>query len=374
MDSPPEHRQRTSRLTPLDDLLRRIDETVAPVTPRDMRTAAALGATLAQDIAIAEPHPATALALIDGWAVHAEATADAGAYAPAILPYAREVAVGEALRADGDAVASLEAMTWRDGKGEVHVPIIPGDGVLMPGTDAAAGEVLRRSGHRLRAIDVAAMQALGISGARVRKPRVRVVRVSRGRNDIADAIVDWLAYAIAADGCEPVVSRPGAELGALLTGGGADAVVMVGGTGAGAGDETVHALARTGSVETHGIAVSPGETAAFGFANSRPALLIPGRLDAAVTVWLLIGQAMLAGLRGGVGNQASRKSTLTAKVASTVGLTELILVRRAAEGVEPIASKYLPLATLSHADGWIVIPAASEGIPSGARVAVRPLP
>jgi len=65
---------------------------------------------------------------------------------------------------------------------------------------------------------------------------------------------------------------------------------------------------------------------------------------------------------------------LIGKVASTVGLTELVLVRRAADGVEPLASKYPPLATLAHADGWIVIPAASEGFPPGARVAVRPLP
>jgi molybdopterin molybdotransferase len=376
MVAPPESRQRIARLTPLEDVLRRIGECVDPVAPRDMRAASALGATLARDIAVAEPHPAAPLALMDGWAVHAEATADAGAYAPALLLAAREVAVGGAMGTDGDAVAPPDAVTWRDGKGEVHVAVTAGEGVLMPGTDAAAGEVLRQAGHRLRAIDVAAMQALGIAGARVRKPRVRIARVGRGRNDIADAIADWLAYAIAADGGEPVASRPGGEITALLTGGGGDAVVMVGGTGAGAGDETVHALARTGTVEAHGIAVSPGETAAFGVANARPVLLVPGRLDAAVTVWLLIGRAMLARLRGGTENpnQGSRKSTLIGKVTSTVGLTELVLVRRGADGVEPLASTYLPLATLAHADGWIVIPAASEGLPPGARVSVRPLP
>jgi molybdopterin biosynthesis enzyme len=329
---------------------------------------------LAQDIAVAAPHPAVPLALIDGWAVHAEATTDAGVYAPVILPDPHEVAVGEALHGDGDAVAPLDTVTWRGDKGEVHVPVAPGEGVLMPGTDAGAGEVLRQIGHRLRAVDVAAMQALGISGVRVRKPRIRVARVGRGRNEIADATADWLAYAIAADGGEPVVSRPGADLDALLTGGGVDAVAVIGGTGAGAADATVHALARTGSVEAHGIALSPGETVAFGVAGSRPVLLVPGRLDAAVTVWLLIGQAMLTRLRGGVENLSSRTSTLIGKIASTVGLTEFVLVRRVADGVEPLASKYLPLATLAQADGWIVIPAPSEGLAPGAHVIVRPLP
>jgi molybdopterin molybdotransferase len=88
--------------------------------------------------------------------------------------------------------------------------------------------------------------------------------VGQGRNDIADAIADWLAYAIAADGGEPVTTRPGGEVEALLTSGGVDAVAMIGGTGAGGHDDTVHALARTGSVEAHGIALLPGETAVQG--------------------------------------------------------------------------------------------------------------
>jgi molybdopterin molybdotransferase len=371
---PLENRQRIERLTPLADVLRRIGECVAPVMPRDMRAAAALGATLAEDVVVADRRPAAALALIDGWAVHAEATADAGSYAPAVLPDVREIAAGEALPAESDAIAPLEAVTWRGGQGEIYAAVIAGDGVLMPGTDAVAGEVLRPAGQRLRGVDVAAMQGLGIASARARKPRVRVARIGRGRDDIADAASDWLAYAIAADGGEPVVSRPGPAVEALLTAGGVDAVVMVGGTGAGPRDDTVHALARIGTVEVHGIAVSPGETAAFGIAASRPVLLLPGRLDGAVAVWLLIGQAMLARLRGGAEIDASHESRLAEKIASTVGLTEFVLVRRDPDGIEPLASKYLPLATLAQADGWIVIPAESEGLPPGAEVTVRPLP
>ncbi len=370
---PQEHRQRIDRLTPLDDVVRRIGECVHPVTARDMRAAAALGATLAQDIVIADPHPAMPLALIDGWAVSAELTAGAGAYAPAILP-AREVAVGDALGPGSDAVAPLDSVTWRNGKGEIHETVTPGEGVLWPGADAAVGELLRPAGHRMRAIDVAAMQALGVTAARVRKPRIRIARVGRGRDVICDAIADWLAFAVAADGGEPVATRPGGEVDALLSAGGADAVVMVGGTGGGSRDDSVGALRRIGTVEIHGFAVAPGETAAFGTAKSRPVLLIPGRLDAVVAVWLLVGRAMLTRLRGGVENDASRDSITIGKVASTVGLTEFVLVRRVADGVEPLASKYLPLATFAHADGWIVIPAASEGLPPGAGVTVRPLP
>jgi molybdopterin molybdotransferase len=371
---PVEHRQRIARLTPLDEVMRRVAESVQPATPCEMRAADALGSTLAQDIVVADPHPAAPLALIDGWAVHAESTADAGSYAAAVLSQLREVAVGEALRADGDAVAPFEAVTWRGGRGEVHVAIAPGEGLLMPGTDAGVGEVLRQGGHRLRAVDIAAMQALGIASVRVRRPRVRVARAKQGRDDVADAIANWLAFAIMAEGGEPVTAKPGSQAEELLAAGGVDAVAMIGGTGTGARDDAVHALRRAGTVEAHGIALSPGETAAFGFANSIPVLLMPGRLDAAVAVWLLIGRAMLARLRGGTEHLPPPDRTLMGKIASTVGLTELVLVRQIGGGVEPLASKYLPLATLAQADGWIVIPAASEGLPAGASVTVYPLP
>jgi len=371
---PVAHRQRTACLMPLDDVMRRITERVHPSAPREMQAAAALGATLAQDIVATGQHPALPLALIDGWAVQAELTTDAGPYAPTVLPQLPELAVGEALCADSDAVAPLEAVTWRGGNGELHAAMTPGEGVLMPGTDASIGEVLRQAGDRLRSVDVAAMQALGMRWPTVRKPRIRVARAGHGRNDLAEAIADWVACAIAADGGEPVTTIPGEDLESLLTGDGVDAVVMIGGTGSGPRDRTVHALRRVGTVEVHGIALSPGETAAFGMANSRPVLLMPGRLDAAVAVWLLIGRATLARLRGGTEHLTSRKSALIRKVTSTVGLAEFVLVRPVGDGVEPLASKYLPLSALAQADGWILIPAASEGLASGALVTVFPLP
>jgi len=370
-----EHRQRIARLTPLEDVTRRIAECVAPVIPCDIEAAAAaVGATLAHDIAARDPRPAVHLALIDGWAVHAELTAYAEAYTPALLTGLREIAVGEPLGTDGDAVAPLDAVTWRGGTGELPTALTSGDGVLPPGTDAGAGEALWLAGHRLRATDVAAMRALGIREARVRRPRIRIARAGQERDDIADAIVDWITCAVGADGGEPVPATAGAGVDALLAADGVDAVIVTGGTGAGARDGSVQALRRAGVVEAHGIAVSPGETAAFGMAASRPVLLIPGRLDAAVAVWLLIGRSLLARLCGSAGNAPFHQSVLTAKIASTVGLTELVLVHRTGDGVVPLASKYLPLATLAHADGWIVVPAASEGLAPGTVVAVRPLP
>jgi molybdopterin molybdotransferase len=369
-----EDRQRIARLTPLDDVLLRISARVQPVAVCEMTAASALGRTLVRDAVVVAPHPAAPLVLIDGWAVYAETTADASTYAPAIVSGVREVAVGEALGPDADAVVPLEAMTWRSGKGEVQAPAIPGDGVLMPGGDAGTGEVLRQPGHRLRAIDVAVFQALGVADVRTRKPRIRIASVGAARNVLADAIVGWIASAVMVDGGEPVVAAPSTDVQALLMAPGVDAVVLAGGTGRGARDHTVRALAQTGTVEVHGIAMSPGESAAFGFADSKPVLLVPGRLDSALAVWLLIGRPLLTKLRGGDAADASQEYPLTAKVVSTVGFTEWVPVRRVPGGVAPLASRYLPLAALAQADSWIIVPAASEGLAVGTPVTTRPLP
>ena len=94
-----EHRQCIARLTPLDDVVRRIAGCVVPVAPRDLAAAAAVGTTLAEDITVSDPRPAAPLALIDGWAVPAELSAYADTYTPALLTSPREIAVGETLGA-----------------------------------------------------------------------------------------------------------------------------------------------------------------------------------------------------------------------------------------------------------------------------------
>jgi molybdopterin biosynthesis enzyme len=120
--------------------------------------------------------------------------------------------------------------------------------------------------------------------------------------------------------------------------------------------------------------MSPGESAAFGFVGTRPVLLVPGRLDAALAIWLLIGRHILAGLAGGSVEDAPQTLALKRKVTSAIGLAELVPVRRDGGMAEPLASGYLSFESLARSDGWIVIPADSEGLQAGTQVAVRSWP
>jgi len=368
--------QRIARLTPVATVLDRIAALVAPVAPRDIAITDAAGRVLAADVIAPRDLPPTAIALRDGYAVSSEVTADAGGYAPVLLAAAPLVEVGEALPSGTDAVALPDAVVARDGGHEIQAQVAPGEGVLPPHGDVSAGTVLLKAGARLRAVDIAVLSAAGIERVPLCTPRIHLVRTSATADAVLDAASAMIARALAADGAELLHAADAASDDLAMAPGhaDADAIVVIGGTGSGTNDRSVHALARAGRVEAHGIAIAPGETAAFGLVGSRPVLILPGRIDAALAVWLVLGRPILAKLAGSTAPESTVTARLTRKLASGLGLIEVVPVRLLANGAEPIASGYLPLSSLAQTDGWVLIAADSEGYPPGAEVVIRPWP
>jgi molybdopterin molybdotransferase len=364
--------QRITRLTPLDAVLSLIDARVRAVEPEKLDLAQALGRTLAEDVVARQlpPHP---IVLRDGYGVEAAALADAGPYMPVQLPTgARRIDAGEALPSGCDAVLPADAVVLRGGQIEAVAAVAPGEGVLGAGDDATPRTALRHAGERVRTIDLAVMAAAGIEAIMVRAPRVGVVTGSPGSPRIVEAAREMLRCAVVGAGGTPFGKA--LILVASLDYEQPDLIIAVGGTGSGRRDDSVRTLAQYGAVEAHGIAVSPGETAAFGFVGTRPVLLIPGRLDAALAVWLLIGRRLVAKLAGSTFEDRPVTMPLKRKVTSSIGLTEVMPVIFAGGMAEPLGSGYLSFESLARSDGWIVIPADSEGFAAGASVDVRPWP
>jgi molybdopterin molybdotransferase len=250
--------------------------------------------------------------------------------------------------------------------------------VLAAGADAAAGKTLRRAGERLRATDVALLRATGVVRVGVRAPRLVIVTANVFVDTVDDTVGPLLARDIERAGGDADImqgSRDGAPTldRALEKTNDADAVVIVGGSGAGGHDASVQTLARLGTVHLHGVGLVPGETAALGSLGARPVLIIPGRLDAALAAWLVLGRHLIMRLTGAAAD-AGTPVRLARKIASTVGLAEVVLVRRGENGVAPIASGYFPLHALAEADGFVLITPEREGFPPGATVAMHALP
>jgi molybdopterin biosynthesis enzyme len=319
---------------------------------------------------VALEHPRQAIALRDGFAVNADAVADAGPYSPVPLTLtARRIDAGEPLPNGTDAVLPLDAVTPRGKSAEATAAVAPGEGVLLAGDDAAPQTPLRYAGQRVRSMDIAAMFAADIDAVSIREPRIGIALGGVGGTPIINAALGMLVRLVF-DAGGRVPNNP-IMLDAALADGKTDAVIAIGGTGSGRRDGAVQDLARLGQVEAHGIAICPGETAAFGFVADRPVLLAPGRLDAALAVWLLIGRHLVAKLAGGVVEDTPRMLLLQRKVTSAIGMTEVIPVRCNARMAEPLGSGYLSLTALARSDGWIVVPAESEGFAAGSAVAVN---
>ena len=367
--------QTIARLTPLADVLAMVDLDVKPVTPRTIELAAAAGRTLAVDAMAPARRARRWPCSMAGRSPPISPWAPA-AMRPSLLPQTpQRIETGQPMPPDTDSVAPFDAVKISNGRAEALATINPGDGVLPAGGDCDPAIPMRRAGERLRATDLAAFAGAGIARITVREPRIRVLPL-RG-SGIINAAARLVASDIERRGGSARLDDAGRDFGGVLAAESADAIVVIGGTGNGRNDNSVQTLAREARLAVHGIALTPGETAALGFAGPRPVLMLPGRLDAALGVWLVVGRRILERLAATTHNKESEAAEmlpLARKVASTVGLAEVVPVRRNAGQAEPLATKYLPLSSLARSDGWILVPADSEGYSAGSPVQVRPWP
>ena len=121
-----------------------------------------------------------------------------------------------------------------------------------------------------------------------------------------------------------------------------DLLVTVGGTGVGRTDATIEALASRGELLAHGLALRPGRTAAIGRIAGRPVIALPGAPDQALAVWWTLALPVLDKLSGGE-KRRTRTLPLARKIASSVGIAEIVLLEKADDAWMPLATGDLSL-------------------------------
>jgi molybdopterin biosynthesis enzyme len=372
MNSGDKASQRIVKFAPLAEAYAKIDELAAPVQAQDVRLDAALGRVLAAHASAPGALPPRAVALRDGWAVRSDAVLDAGPYAPAPLSVKPSwVETGDAVPAGMDAILPLEAVVLTKQGAEALASAAPGEGILPAGADAAKGFTLRHSGERLRLVDLALMRAAGIEAVKIREPRIRLVFANKNIGG-EDFLTPFLARLIEMNGGIAEIASV-MSLEESFADEKVDAIFVLGGSGAGRNDKSVLTLARVGRVEFHGVALLPGETAALGIA-SKPVLVLPGRFDAALAVFLTVGRRLIARLAGAIEDEPGIPVKLARKIASQPGFAEFVALRREDKGLVPLSSGASTLTALARADGWLLVPPESEGYPAGAPVEMRLFP
>jgi molybdopterin molybdotransferase len=330
------------RLTaPGEALARLLALLPGPVAP--CRMPVVLGRVLAADLVAAGPVPPAPMALLPGWAVAAAETLGAGPYAPVLLAAApMRVAPGDLLPAGTDAVLPAFALALDGPFAQVLEPVAPGEGVRLPGEEVAAGMVLRRAGERLAPRDLPALAACGITEVAVRVPRLAWAGDA--------ALRPLFAALVAAEGAEWDDANP-------------DLVLLAG------GPEALGA----GGLLLHGLGARPGMAAGLGTLDGRPVLLLSARAEEALAAWYLLGRPALRHLAGAP-PPAPIRARLARKLASTVGLLEIVPVRLLAPDLaEPLAIGALPSGLLAAADALLLVPPGVEGYEASNAVDLQPL-
>jgi molybdopterin biosynthesis enzyme len=222
------------------------------------------------------------------------------------------------------------------------------------------------TGRSLTARDLLRAQVAGLPTLRVRRPRVRLVNIPGGQ-----ATTQFVAASARAAGAEVEITEAAGRDAASIAGafdvGSCDLLFSVGGTGVGRTDATVTALAARGDVLAHGIALQPGRTAAFGRIGTIPVVALPGAPDQAFAAWWALARPVLDRLSEHR-ERATVRLPLARKIASSVGIAELVLLKRKDNQWAPLAIGELSLGLIAHADAWLLVPGGAEGFAAGTLV------
>jgi len=356
-------------LTPLEVALAALLDGLEPVAPLALPLGDTLGC-VAADMPPLKAFPPGDIAASDGWALRARDLVGASSYSP--LPLARLpawVEAGDAMPQGCDCVIDSDLVDQTGAMVQVLAEAIPGQGVRRLGGDIAAGSVVIASGRRVRPLDLLVARAAGLEKLNVRRPRLRVVDIpaTSGHAGTAQLISENAREAGANVVLVNAEGRDAASIVAALDTASCDVLVTVGGSGVGCTDAAIAALAERGEVFAHGIALQPGRTSAVGRIEKTPVIALSGSPDQALAAWWTLALPVLDRLSGRRPRQPIRLP-LQRKIASHVGITEIVLLEQIDETWMPMAVGDMSLEVTARADAWLAVPAASEGFAAGTPV------
>lgn len=335
----------------------------------------ASGHRLAAPVVTPVACPGAAQALYDGYAVAAGDTDGASVYNPMCLIPGRSAIVvrrGADMPPGSDAVLLPSAVSVEADALQVHASVAAGEGVIPAGGVSSRGDVLLPRGTLLSRTDVAVLANLGVRKLRVLQvPGALVVRCrsTPSGSIAADRVLD-LCGRLGIPACGADADSP-AALERCMEEHPDRWLVAVGAAGVGADDFIASWLHHHGRLDVHGLAWRPGRAVVGGSVDGRPVLGISGNpVPCHVLCEWLLAPALRQWLGAGT-QEAGEQAVLLGKIASPLGVEEYRPVRQESGGIRP-----LPMvgegdpSLLLRADGWVRVPAHSEGYAAGESVPV----
>ncbi len=394
-----------ARRTTVGDALAWLDGQLTTLPAESVPLLDCAARILAEDVISPIDVPGFDRAMMDGFALHGSETQGASAYNPLELkivgrsmpghPFEGTVARGEAIRImtgapvprGADAVLPAELA---DAEGErllLQGEVPPAKHVGVRGEDIRQGTAILKAGRRLRPQDLGVLASVGIDRVSVvRRPRVRIVitgdeLLRAGEKakpfHIYDANGPMLqALVLRDDGlplCEGIVADQPESLLAAMQDASADMVIVSGGSSVGEEDHAPMLLAEHGELSIHGVAMRPSSPTGMGKLGSRLVFLLPGNPVSCLCAYDFFAGRAIRGLSGRSTDwpYPRRRLPLARKISSLVGRVDYTRVSIKGGKVEPISIGGASiLSSTTRADGFVVIPAESEGHPPESEVDV----
>lgn len=271
-------------------------------------------------------------------------------------------------------------------------PARPWQHVRTVGEDIVATELVLPENHKIRAFDLGALLAAGVTQVMVRrKPKVAIIPTgdelilpgtTPGVGDITEFNSRLIGGLVQEWGGEPIFwdivpDEPQALTEAVVKASlSADIIVVNAGSSAGSEDYTSDIVKSLGELFVHGVAIKPGKPTILGIVDNKPFFGIPGYpVSAALSCELFLLPLLAKMLGQTVKERTMINATLARRIVSVPGMDEFIRVKVGKVGgryvASPLARGAGAIMSLVRADGYIEIPGSSQGIQESSEVAVH---
>lgn len=373
------------------------------------------GRILAADVVSDVDLPDFARSTMDGYAVRASSTFGATEGNPAYLTVVGSVSMGKSpgftvgtgeaaristggmLPEGSDSTVMIEhAESIDDTTIEVYKSVAPGQHVLLKGEDIRKGDVMLRSGRKLRPQETGLLAAFGKVAVTVyKKPvigiistgdevvpaneipgpgRIRDINTHTLSGLVVEAGAVPVTYGIVRDNFDVLFEKCSQALEA------SDMVLISGGSSVGTRDFTIEVLSALpdAHILVHGIPISPGKPTILARARDRAFWGLPGHVVSAMIVFDIVVRPFIEHI-GGRSAEDKKEirifARLSRNVSSAQGRTDYVRVRLIEKDgclwAEPILGKSGLINTMVKADGLIEIGMNTEGLDRGVDVAVK---
>ena len=394
-----------SVLTP-DEVLKLIEDEFSPIGECEyVKLGDAPGRTLSEDIKATEYVPDFNRSTVDGYALRASDTFGCTDSIPAVLPLAGEVLMGQgadfllpegacayvptggAIPEGADCAVMIEySESYGDGTIGIMKPGAPGMNMIFRGDDVYPGKTVLCRGRTLKASDIGALAANGITDVPVVKKCVVGV-ISTGDElvpadekpgpgqvrDVNSPVLDALMKSY---GCEVINYGIIIDDKVLLAetvrkaADECDIVLMSGGSSVGVKDAAYEIIESMGKMLLHGIAVKPGKPTIMGKCGNKPIVGLPGHPAAAYFIAKTFVLPLIARLMGKEDETFAVKAVLAESVGANHGRSQFNAVRLKDGLAYPVRSKSGLITQLAGADGYMCIARDCEGLEKGTEIEV----